>query len=87
MTIGSIVHELFQVVLRRRLMTRELIQGVAEQMLADGGLAQNLYASNMKTSEARQEFDGFIEKIYEFMQRYVNCNTKTAPNTDKVYYK
>lgn len=67
-------------------MTRELIQAAAEQMLADGGLAHTLYASNMKTSEARQEFDGFVEKIHEFMQRYVDCNTRNAPNTNKVGY-
>lgn len=84
MTIGSIVHELFQIILRRRLTTREQIQAISEEMLGDGGLAQTLYASNMNASEARNEFDYFIGKIYDFMQQYVECEIPKASNNPKV---
>lgn len=84
MTIGSIVHELFQIVLRRRLITREQIQAAAEDMLVDGEMAYTLYSSNMNSLEARIEFDGFIDKIYDFMQRYVDCNTPKTLTTNKV---
>lgn len=83
MTIGSIVHELFQIVLRRRLTTREQIKAVSDEMLTDGGLAYTLYSSCMNSSEARAEFDGFLNKIYEFMQQYVEGKTP-ASNKNKV---
>lgn len=74
MTIGSLVHELFQTVLRRKLTTRDDIKAVSDKMLTDGGMAYTLYASSMNSSEARTEFDGFLDKIYEFMQKYIVGN-------------
>lgn len=71
MTVGSIVHELFQTVLRRKLTTREEIKGVSEKMLSDDGMAYTLYASCMNSADARKEFDDFQEKIYNFVQRYI----------------
>lgn len=71
MTVGSIVHELFQIVLRQRLTTREQIEAASEKMLCDGGMAYTLYASNMNSAEARSEFKNFLDKIYDFMQRYI----------------
>lgn len=80
MTIGSIVHELFQIVLRRRLTTREQIQAVSDEMLTDRDMAYSLYASSINSAETRIEFNGFLEKIYEFMQQYV---VGQAPISDK----
>lgn len=74
MTIGSIVHELFQTVLRRKITTRDEIKAVSDKMLTDGGMAYTLYASSMNSSEARIEFDSFLDKIYEFMQKYIVGN-------------
>lgn len=71
MTVGSIVHELFQIILRQRLTTREQIEAASEKMLCDGGMAYTLYASNMNSAEARSEFKNFLDKIYDFMQRYI----------------
>lgn len=76
MTVGSIVHELFQMVLRRKLTTREEIKEVSEEMLSDNGMAYTLYASCMNSADARKEFDDFLEKIYSFVQRYIS---RTAP--------
>lgn len=80
MTVGSIVHELFQVVLRRRLTTREQIKAVSDEMLSDDGMAYTLYASSMNSAEARTEFDAFLEKIYEFMQQYVEGKAPAISN-------
>lgn len=80
MTIGSIIHELFQVILRRRLTKRDQIKALSDEMLSDGGLAHTLYSSSMNVSEAQKEFDSFLDKIYEFMQRYVEG---VKPNTSK----
>lgn len=84
MTVGSIVHNLFQIVLRRRLTTREQIKNVSEEMLSDSGVAYALYSSSMNKTEASNEFDCFLDKIYEFMQRYVVGNGPTNPANDKV---
>lgn len=85
MTIGSIVHELFQIVLRRRLTTRERIKAISEEMLAEAGMAHTLYASDMNSAEARKEFDFFIEKIYDFMQQYVECVKPKTSTKEKVH--
>lgn len=79
MTVGSIVHELFQKVLRRKLTTREEIKEVSEEMLSDDGMAYTLYASCMNSADARKEFDEFLEKIYNFVQRYI-VQTSTPAN-------
>lgn len=84
MTIGSIVHNLFQIVLRRRLTTREQIKCVSDEMLSDSGVAYALYSSSMNKAEACNEFDSFLDNIYEFMQRYVEGNVPKNPANDKV---
>ncbi|XP_055319976.1 DNA replication ATP-dependent helicase/nuclease DNA2 isoform X1 [Sitodiplosis mosellana] len=87
MTVGSIVHELFQIVLRRRLTTREQIKAVSDEMLSDDGMAYTLYASSMKSAEARTEFDGFLERIYEFMQQYVEGKAPTTSNKTELKFQ
>lgn len=82
MTIGTVVHELFQTVLRRKLTTREQIREASEQMLTDGGMAYTLYASSMDSVEARTEFDAFLDNIYEFVQQYIVG--QSANNNQKV---
>lgn len=80
MTVGSLVHELFQIVLRRRLTTREQIKAVSDEMLSDGEMAYTLYASSINSAEARVEFNEFLEKIYDFMQQYVEGKVPTTSN-------
>lgn len=82
MTIGTVVHELFQTVLRRKLTTREQIREASEQMLTDGGMAYTLYASSMDSVEARTKFDAFLDNIYEFVQQYIVG--QSANNNQKV---
>lgn len=71
MTVGTVVHELFQNVLRKNLTTRAQIQAESDKMLSDGGLAYTLYASSMDSAEARVEFNAFLDKIYDFVQQYM----------------
>lgn len=72
MTVGSIVHELLQLVLRRKLKTLEEIRAVSEELLSDQQMAFTLYASQMASNEARVEVDKFIDKIHTFVERFVN---------------
>lgn len=71
MTVGSIVHELFQTVLRQNLTTRDEIKTISDKMLSDDGMAYTLYASSMNSADAKKEFDDFLDKIYNFVQRYI----------------
>lgn len=84
MTVGSIVHELFQIVLRRKLTTLEQIKAVSDEMLTDGGMAYTLYASSMNSSEARTEFDSFLNRIHDFMQQYVEGKSSPKSDNNKV---
>lgn len=81
MIVGSIVHELFQIALRQRLTTREQIKAASEKMLENDEMSHTLYSSEMTSVEARKEFDGFLDKIYDFMQRYIEG---IAPPNKKV---
>lgn len=71
MTVGSIIHELFQIALRQKLTTREQIKAASEKMLQNPEMSYTLYSSCMTSTEARKEFDGFLDKIHWFMQRYI----------------
>lgn len=71
MTIGSLVHELFQIVLRRRLQTLDEIQVVCDEMMRRQATVFQLYACSMTTAEARNEMEKFMANIGEFMRRYI----------------
>lgn len=71
MTIGSIIHELFQIVLRRKLSSLSEIQKVSDELLASKDTAFSLYASRMSANEARIEVDQFLTKIHDFVEEYV----------------
>lgn len=71
MTIGSLVHELFQIVLKRRLQTLDEIQAVCNEMLRRQSTVFQLYASGMTIPEARNEMEKFMSNIGEFVDRYI----------------
>lgn len=78
MTIGSIVHELLQITLRRRLSTRDEIKAVSEELLSE--MTFTLYANQMDIGETRTEIEKFIDKIVDFVQQYIEGNRR---NVDK----
>lgn len=79
MTVGSIVHELLQIVLRRKLKTIEEIRAASDELLNDPQMGLTLYASQMASEEARSEIEKFVDKIHAFVERYVNgCIDATA---------
>lgn len=72
MTVGSIVHELFQIVLHRKLSALSQIRTACEELLNSRNVAFQLYASEMTAKEAWTELENFIEKIFDFVEEYVN---------------
>lgn len=83
MTIGSLVHELFQIVLRRKINSIKNIKSASEELLYSKQTAIMLYSSQMTLEEARLELNKFTIKIYSFVQRYVtgDYSVKTSPDT------
>lgn len=81
MTVGSIVHELLQIVLRRRLKTMKEIEEASEELLSDPSIAFTLYASEMGSDDARVEINKFHDKILNFVQEFVGGNKKASDKT------
>lgn len=71
MTIGSIIHELLQIVLQRKLKTLEDIRAVTEEMLMSQQMAFTLFACQMTAAEAYEEVNKFQEKIVDFVEKYL----------------
>lgn len=78
MTVGSIVHELLQIVLRRRLRTLTEIEEASEELLKDPTIVFSLYASEMGNDDARVEVNKFHEKIFNFVEEFLNGKTFPA---------
>lgn len=82
MTIGSLVHELFQIVLRRKINAIKDIKSATEELLFSKQTAILLYSSQMTMEEARLELNKFTTKIYSFVQRYIKGENSSKNTTD-----
>lgn len=71
MTVGSIIHELLQIVLQRKLTTLSDIKSVTEELLMSQQMAFTLYACQMTSAEAFEEVIKFQEKIVDFVDKYL----------------
>lgn len=71
MAIGSIVHELFQITLKRRLTKFDEIMAVCDEMLQSHQMMYTMYETMMSPNEVRAEMNKFVEKIAEFVARYI----------------
>jgi hypothetical protein len=71
MTIGTIVHEVLQVVLRKKLHTLPAIKNEVESLLNSSQLIRMLYACEMSMDDIRTELKLFIDKIFKFVLRYM----------------
>lgn len=76
MAIGSIVHELFQITLRRRLTKFDEIMSICEEMLQSHQMMYTMYETTMSPNEVRAEMKKFVQKIVEFIGRYVTQEEK-----------
>ncbi len=71
MAIGSIVHELFQISLRRKLMKFDEIMAICDEMLHSHQMMYIMYETMMTPIDVRNEMEKFVEKIVEFNGRYI----------------
>lgn len=71
MAMGSIVHELFQITLKRRLTKFEEIMAICDEMLQSQQMMHTMYETGMTPDEVRTEMKTFVQKIVEFVARYI----------------
>lgn len=71
MTKGTNLHEWFQIVLRQNLRTMDEIRAAGEKLLTNQQMTYRLYASAMTSTKAKEDFEHFAAKIYEFVQKYI----------------
>lgn len=84
MTIGSLVHELFQEVLKKKLCTIDRVTKTAHHLLESPSTTFSLYSNNMTLAEAAVEFQKYIPHIVSFTKRYV---TKSAAHKNDDSYQ
>lgn len=81
MTIGSIVHDLLQTVLKRKLTKLEEIKHVINTILRSQQIIYDLYACDMTVDEAREEIEKYLDNIVKFINEYI-----IGANIDKVSF-
>lgn len=76
MAIGSIVHELFQIALKRQLTKFDEIMSICDEMLHSRPMMYTMYETMLRPDEVRAEMKKFVQKIAEFIARYITQEEK-----------
>lgn len=71
MNIGSIVHEILQTALRRKVESLEDIKKICDEILRKPQTVFSLYSCKTSEPEVRKDINPFVTKIHKFIQRYV----------------
>lgn len=80
MVIGSLVHELFQMVLEMGVKELKDIEKLAADLLNTRETAFKLYGSKLTQADTTAEVKHFVQSIYQFVQQYVDeSKTCTFP--------
>lgn len=78
MVIGSIVHELFQMVLQQRKSTEPEVRLLSQQLISSKKCISMLYGANMTMAQMQKELSGFIPRIVNFVAKYVEIPKSTG---------
>ncbi|XP_037024244.1 DNA replication ATP-dependent helicase/nuclease DNA2 [Bradysia coprophila] len=76
MAIGSIVHELFQITLKRQLTKFDEIMSICDEMLQSHQMMYTMYETMMTPADVRTEMVKFVQKIAEFVATYITQEGK-----------
>lgn len=71
MAIGSIVHELLQTVISRKLSTAADVRRLCDALIASPGMVAQLYEIEMSVAEMQKELAEFVPKIVRFVGQYI----------------
>lgn len=71
MNVGTIVHEILQTVLKRKITSIDEITKIFNDMLKSPNIVHMLYACKTNEQDIKKEIEPFLSKIISFVQRYV----------------
>lgn len=71
MNIGTLVHEMLQTILRKKVTTIQGIQQVCNDIIKSPQTVYSLYSCKMTEEEIQKEIQPFVPKLFNFVQRYV----------------
>ncbi|XP_015518231.1 DNA replication ATP-dependent helicase/nuclease DNA2 isoform X1 [Neodiprion lecontei] len=71
MVIGSLVHELFQKVLKEKIYTKPGITKLLKDLIKSHNTASMLYSAGMAMETCEKEMLPFVPKIFHFTERYI----------------
>lgn len=74
MVIGTLLHQLFQTVLKRKQFNQKDIKVVIDEMINSPGFVHTLYESDMSFETTKKELIDFIPKIQTFVKTYLVGN-------------
>ncbi|XP_036319982.1 LOW QUALITY PROTEIN: DNA replication ATP-dependent helicase/nuclease DNA2 [Rhagoletis pomonella] len=82
MIVGSMAHEMLQIVLKKRLTTSQEIKNAAQELLECNETAYELYANLMTRDELALELRKFIPNMITFVDQYIKGNTPLVQHKD-----
>ncbi|XP_055625304.1 DNA replication ATP-dependent helicase/nuclease DNA2-like [Toxorhynchites rutilus septentrionalis] len=80
MTVGTIIHELLQKILRDQLTSIDDIKMLGKKYVNSKEIAHMLYACEMSQADASKELEQFYPKIFDFLRKHVSYN-QTSSNS------
>lgn len=83
MVVGSMVHEMLQLVLQKNLRKAEDINFTARELLDSKETAYELYANLMTRDELEFELQKFIPNVISFVEQYIKGNPPNVVRTCK----
>uniref|UniRef100_A0A0A1X334 DNA replication ATP-dependent helicase/nuclease n=1 Tax=Zeugodacus cucurbitae TaxID=28588 RepID=A0A0A1X334_ZEUCU len=78
MVVGSMVHEMLQLVLQKNLRNAKGIEATAKELLHSKETAYELYANLMTRDELDFELQKFIPNVISFVEQYIKGNPATV---------
>uniref|UniRef100_A0A1I8MZ52 DNA helicase n=1 Tax=Musca domestica TaxID=7370 RepID=A0A1I8MZ52_MUSDO len=79
MVIGSLVHELLQIVLEKRIIDLKAIEKEATDLLNSQDTAFMLYSSQLTREDTTLEVFQFVKSIHRFVQQYIDEKDNSIP--------
>nr|XP_027220953.1 LOW QUALITY PROTEIN: DNA replication ATP-dependent helicase/nuclease DNA2-like [Penaeus vannamei] len=72
MLIGSLVHELFQEVVKKKIKSREQLEHLVRELMSQPKMLQEMYGLGVSEAHIYEEMNNFIPHINTWSQRYRN---------------